>query len=61
MTNKEARDILKHHQLWRKGADIYKIDVLKLTKAIDKAIKVLHAEADKNEQSDNLIKHNRNK
>ena len=35
MELKEARQILKNHNKWRKGADIPQTDVMKLSQAID--------------------------
>lgn len=41
METKEALDILKRHNIWRRGADIEPTNPERLGKAIDKAIEVL--------------------
>jgi len=41
METKEALDILKRHNIWRRGADIEPINPERLGKALDKAIEVL--------------------
>lgn len=41
MTVKEALDILEHHNLWRRGADIEQIDPKVVGMALDKSIEVL--------------------
>lgn len=49
MTTQQALDILKHHNIWRRGADIQMQSPAEIGEAIDKAVEVLQ-EAVKQEQ-----------
>lgn len=45
METKEALDILKRHNIWRRGADVKPTNPERLGKAIDKAIEILGSDA----------------
>jgi hypothetical protein len=49
MTTQQALDILKRHNIWRRGADIQMQSPAEIGEAIDKAVEVLQ-EAAKQEQ-----------
>ena len=50
MTSKEALDILKRHNICRRGADIKPTNPEQLGKALDKAIEVLDLDVGRSEQ-----------
>lgn len=45
MTKKEAIEVLRHHNEWRRGADIQQLNPETIGKAIDYAIKYLENES----------------